>query len=101
MIDIRKNQDLNEHIDPELNLEAEADAIADEILEELDLTSEREAMTDTSCVIHVGHANGDILSESEMDLEKVARLRALVRSGQYRVNTGALAAALLASGDLA
>ena len=100
MIDLRKETTFEDN--KELDLDAEAEALADEILDELDLSATRETgMTDTSYAICVGHANGDILSESEMDLEKVARLRALVRSGRYKVNTAALAAALMASGDLA
>ena len=101
MIDLRKDTNaLDNH--QELDLEAQAEAIADEILDELDLSAKRaKTMNETTYAICVGHANGDILSESEMDLEKVARLRALVQSGQYRINTRALAAALLASGDLA
>ncbi len=101
MIDTHKNP-AADIATPELDLDAQAEALADEILDELDLTSERDAaMNETTYAICVGPANGDLLSESEMDLEKVARLRRLVRSGQYRINTRALAAAMLASGDLA
>ena len=101
MIDIHKNLPAIEAEDSALQLDAQAEAIADEILGELDLTAERDTvMPETSFAICVGHANGDLLSETEMDLEKVARLRRLVRAGQSRIDTPRLASAMLASGDL-
>lgn len=105
MIDHRKTvllEDLVPTPEPQENLEAEAEQLADEILSELNLGPNKEVpMNATSRAISLGPPNGDILSDNELDIEKVARFRRLVRAGEYKVNVPALAEALLASGDLA
>ena len=81
--------------------EMEADMLANEILGELDLKDAiRPKRQSGSLSIKVGPANSDILNHDEMDLQKVARLRRMIRRGEYKVDPQAIAAALMLSGDL-
>ena len=74
------------------------DALADELIGELNLDSgveETQTMT-----ISVGPSNSDLFNEEEINIEKIARFKRMIARGEYRINHGAIAEAMMASGDL-
>ena len=81
------------------NLDITADALTQEILSELELESEADVDCDV-VTIKLGHANSDLITEEEMNMEKVARLKRLIQCGEYRIDHSALAIAIMKSGDL-
>lgn len=94
------NQDILISFDGEISLEAEADAIANEIIEELGLEAMlAEEPVRQTAVISIGHANGD-MSSQELDARKIARLRRQIRAGEYKVDAMAIATSMVLSGDL-
>ncbi|MBH23248.1 MAG: hypothetical protein CMH57_02065 [Myxococcales bacterium] len=84
----------------ELDLQSEAEMMADAIMDELDFEElEQEIANADACVITTGNRYDDISTEN-FNREKVARLRRLVADGEYKPDARAVAAALLDSGHL-
>ena len=80
------------------NLGFSAEAIANEIMGDLDF--DNDVTHSATMTISIGPANSDLLNEDEMNIEKIARFKRMIACGEYKIDHGAIAKALMASGDL-
>ncbi|MEL6181669.1 MAG: flagellar biosynthesis anti-sigma factor FlgM [Myxococcota bacterium] len=94
------NTELFERKSTEQDILAEAEMMADAIMDELDLDElDHEIAQADACVIMTGNRYDDISNEG-FNREKVARLRRLIADGTYPLDMTAVAEALLQSGNL-
>lgn len=79
-------------------LEAEAIAMADEIIAEI--IAETAVEGQSTCAIKTDANYSDIAGPEELQAERVARLKRLVAAGEYEFDALDVAEALFDSGDL-